>query len=207
MSEHRPPGTLAAAWLVARKDLAIEFRTRTAFLSALVFAVLAIAIFYFTWDESIVTAGGSRARGALGGAHVLGAARTATFVRPRGARSRHRRAARLADQPRVDLPRQGDREPDLSDRGAGRRDSGAGAVLQSSARTRDVGRVRDRAAGDDRHRRRRYAVQRHGGEHAARRAAAADAEPAVLRARVALRRAGGDGGSRRAAASPKSGRG
>jgi heme exporter protein B len=48
------PGTLGAAWLVARKDLAIEFRTRTAFLSSLVFAVLAICIFYFSWDESIL---------------------------------------------------------------------------------------------------------------------------------------------------------
>jgi heme exporter protein B len=55
---------LAAAWLVAKKDLAIEFRTRTAFLSALVFAVLALAIFYFTWDESIVTAA-ERAPGVL----------------------------------------------------------------------------------------------------------------------------------------------
>lgn len=55
MSDHRPPGTLGAAWLVVRKDLAIEFRTRTAFLSALVFAVLAITIFYFTWDESVVS--------------------------------------------------------------------------------------------------------------------------------------------------------
>ena len=34
------PGLLAGAWLVARKDLAIEFRTRTAFFSALVFALL-----------------------------------------------------------------------------------------------------------------------------------------------------------------------
>lgn len=64
MSVHRPPGALAAAWLIARKDLAIEFRTRTAFLSALVFAVLAIAIFYFTWDTSIVTAA-DRAPGVL----------------------------------------------------------------------------------------------------------------------------------------------
>lgn len=55
MIRHRAPGTLAAAWLVARKDIAIEFRTRTAFFSALVFAVLAIAIFYFAWDESIVS--------------------------------------------------------------------------------------------------------------------------------------------------------
>jgi heme exporter protein B len=59
-----PPGVFAAAWLVARKDLAIEFRTRTAFLSALVFAVLALAIFYFTWDESVITAA-ERAPGVL----------------------------------------------------------------------------------------------------------------------------------------------
>lgn len=54
MSELRPPGTIGAALLVARKDLAIEFRTRTAFLSALVFAVLALCIFYFAWDQSII---------------------------------------------------------------------------------------------------------------------------------------------------------
>lgn len=64
MTTRRVPGTLAAAWLVARKDLAIEFRTRTAFLSALVFAVLALCIFYFTWDQSIVTAA-DRAPGVL----------------------------------------------------------------------------------------------------------------------------------------------
>jgi heme exporter protein B len=51
-----PPGTLAAAWLVARKDLAIEFRTRTAFLSALVFALLGVTIFYFAWDSTAVAA-------------------------------------------------------------------------------------------------------------------------------------------------------
>ena len=50
------PGVLAAAWLVARKDLAIEFRTRSAFLSALVFALLAIVIFYFAWDTTAVAA-------------------------------------------------------------------------------------------------------------------------------------------------------
>src|ERR1700760_3296958 len=55
MSELQTPGTLNAAWLVARKDLAIEFRTRTAFLSALVFAVLALCIFYFAWDDSVVS--------------------------------------------------------------------------------------------------------------------------------------------------------
>lgn len=55
MSERRPPGLFGAAWLVARKDLAIEYRTRTAFFSALVFAVLALTIFYFTWDESVIS--------------------------------------------------------------------------------------------------------------------------------------------------------
>jgi heme exporter protein B len=60
----RAPGTITAAWLVARKDLAIEFRTRTAFFSALVFAVLAICIFYFTWDESVISPG-ERAPGVL----------------------------------------------------------------------------------------------------------------------------------------------
>jgi len=64
MTDTRVPGTLGAAWLVARKDLAIEFRTRTAFLSALVFAVLALCIFYFAWDESLVSPG-VRAPGVL----------------------------------------------------------------------------------------------------------------------------------------------
>jgi heme exporter protein B len=64
MRDLRAPGTLSAAWLVARKDLAIEFRTRTAFLSALVFSVLALCIFYFAWDSSIV-APSERAPGVL----------------------------------------------------------------------------------------------------------------------------------------------
>jgi len=50
----RPPGLLAAAWLIARKDLAIEYRTRSAFFSALVFALLAVTIFYFVWDQTAV---------------------------------------------------------------------------------------------------------------------------------------------------------
>ena len=53
---HVPPGVLRAAWLIARKDLAIEFRSRSAFLSALVFALLAIVIFYFAWDATAVAA-------------------------------------------------------------------------------------------------------------------------------------------------------
>ena len=64
MTALHPPGTITAAWLVARKDLAIEFRTRTAFFSALVFAALAICIFYFTWDESVISPG-ERAPGVL----------------------------------------------------------------------------------------------------------------------------------------------
>ena len=43
------------AWLIARKDLAIEFRTRTAFFSAVVFALLGLVIFYFAWDPTAVT--------------------------------------------------------------------------------------------------------------------------------------------------------
>src|SRR3954463_7703968 len=51
-----PPGTLRAAWTIARKDIAIEFRTRTAFLSAMVFALLGVTIFYFAWDPTSVSA-------------------------------------------------------------------------------------------------------------------------------------------------------
>lgn len=55
MSGRTPPGTLAAAAIIARKDLAIEFRTRSAFLSAIVFSLLSIAIFYFAWDATAVS--------------------------------------------------------------------------------------------------------------------------------------------------------
>ncbi|MEO8622602.1 MAG: heme exporter protein CcmB [bacterium] len=51
-----PPGMLRASWLVARKDLAIEFRTRTAYFSALIFALLGLTIFYFAWDATAVAA-------------------------------------------------------------------------------------------------------------------------------------------------------
>jgi len=50
------PNALSGAWLIARKDLTIELRTRTAFLSALLFALLAIVIFYFSWDPTAVPA-------------------------------------------------------------------------------------------------------------------------------------------------------
>ncbi len=52
----KPISTLSAALLLARKDLAIEFRTRTAFFSAVVFALLGIVIFYFAWDPTAVAA-------------------------------------------------------------------------------------------------------------------------------------------------------
>jgi len=47
---------LRDAWLIARKDLRIEFRTRSAFFSAVVFSLLAIVIFYFAWDATAVAA-------------------------------------------------------------------------------------------------------------------------------------------------------
>jgi heme exporter protein B len=47
---------LADAWLIARKDLTIEFRTRSAFLSAVVFALLGLVIFYYSWDPTAVSA-------------------------------------------------------------------------------------------------------------------------------------------------------
>lgn len=47
---------LGAALIIARKDLSIEYRTRSAFLAAVVFSLLAIVIFYFTWDPTAVAA-------------------------------------------------------------------------------------------------------------------------------------------------------
>ena len=47
---------LRDAWLIARKDMSIEYRTRSAFLSAVVFALLGIVIFYFAWDATAVAA-------------------------------------------------------------------------------------------------------------------------------------------------------
>lgn len=56
MPSAKPISTISAALLLARKDLAIEFRTRTAFFSAVVFALLGIVIFYFAWDPTAVAA-------------------------------------------------------------------------------------------------------------------------------------------------------
>jgi heme exporter protein B len=47
---------LGTAWLIARKDLTIEFRTRSAFFAAIVFALLAVVIFRFSWDPTAVAA-------------------------------------------------------------------------------------------------------------------------------------------------------
>jgi heme exporter protein B len=47
--------TWAAALVIARKDVAVEVRTRAAFLSATVFALLAAAIFYYAWDPTAVS--------------------------------------------------------------------------------------------------------------------------------------------------------
>ncbi len=47
--------TWTAALAIARKDVAIEFRTRAAFLSAIVFALLAAEIFYYAWDPTAVS--------------------------------------------------------------------------------------------------------------------------------------------------------
>jgi heme exporter protein B len=50
----RPPSVLTAAWLIARKDLAIEYRTRSAFFASLVFSLLGVSIFYMVWDPTAV---------------------------------------------------------------------------------------------------------------------------------------------------------
>jgi heme exporter protein B len=44
------------AWAVAAKDLKIEWRTKTAFASSIVFAVLVLAVFYFARDPTAVAA-------------------------------------------------------------------------------------------------------------------------------------------------------
>src|SRR4051812_7768546 len=45
---------MSAAWSIARKDLAIEYRTRSAFFSAVIFALLGLVIFYYSWDPTAV---------------------------------------------------------------------------------------------------------------------------------------------------------
>jgi heme exporter protein B len=50
----QPPGLLTVALLIARKDLAIEYRTRSAFFASLVFSLLGVSIFYMVWDPTAV---------------------------------------------------------------------------------------------------------------------------------------------------------
>ena len=50
------PSFLATVWTIARKDLLIEFRTRSAFFAASVFAILAAVIFRMSWDPTAVAA-------------------------------------------------------------------------------------------------------------------------------------------------------
>src|SRR5213079_1249745 len=45
---------LGQAWTVARKDLVLEFRTRTALLSAVVFTALVLVVFNFGRDPTAV---------------------------------------------------------------------------------------------------------------------------------------------------------
>src|SRR5262245_39981223 len=51
-----PPGLVRAAWIVAMKDVAIELRTRSAFLSVVVFTLLGLVTFFFAWDSTSVSA-------------------------------------------------------------------------------------------------------------------------------------------------------
>ncbi len=54
MSLARSPSALSVALLIARKDLAIEYRTRSAFFASLVFSLLGVSIFYMVWDPTAV---------------------------------------------------------------------------------------------------------------------------------------------------------
>jgi heme exporter protein B len=46
---------LRQAWVIAAKDLRLEFRSRTAFLSSLVFTALVLAIFNFARDPTVLS--------------------------------------------------------------------------------------------------------------------------------------------------------
>jgi heme exporter protein B len=46
---------LRQAWIIATKDLRLEFRSRTAFLSSLVFTALVLAIFNFARDPTVLS--------------------------------------------------------------------------------------------------------------------------------------------------------
>lgn len=55
LAQHQPPGTLRGALLIAKKDIAVEFRTRSTIVSALAFSVLALTTFFFAWDPTAVS--------------------------------------------------------------------------------------------------------------------------------------------------------
>jgi heme exporter protein B len=55
-SSSRVRPELAGVWAIARKDLRIEFRTRSAFAAAAVFVALAVTIFEFAWDPTAIAA-------------------------------------------------------------------------------------------------------------------------------------------------------
>jgi heme exporter protein B len=50
------PSLFGAAWTIAQKDLLIELRTKTAFMSAVMFSIIGLAIFYFAWSPTAVAA-------------------------------------------------------------------------------------------------------------------------------------------------------
>lgn len=53
---HDPPGVVRAAFAIARKDLLVEVRMRSAIFSALAFSVLALTVVFFAWDPTAVGA-------------------------------------------------------------------------------------------------------------------------------------------------------
>jgi heme exporter protein B len=50
---NRAPSIVSAALTIARKDLLIEFRTRSAFVSAVVFSIIGLATFFFAWPARV----------------------------------------------------------------------------------------------------------------------------------------------------------
>jgi heme exporter protein B len=139
----------AAAALIARKDLAIDFRTRSAFLSAIVFSLLAIAIFYFAWDATAVSSV-DLAPGVLWViftfSGILG------LHRSFGVEEADRAIDACSSRPWIEKPFswQGTRESRIRARRAGAGHPGGRALLQSSARASLRSRHRHRGAGGNR---------------------------------------------------------
>lgn len=55
VSRHSEVGMLRAAWIIAAKDLKIEYRERSAIVSAVSFSILGITLFFFAWDPTGVS--------------------------------------------------------------------------------------------------------------------------------------------------------